>query len=175
MKLRCVHPARVPVEFGVDARVSLAGTLLVAEFDVRSGPIHANPAFSQSDSVWGLWDFDVVELFIRTSSGSTYFEFQVSPEGQGFELEVLEPRKQVNREFRSGFQREARRLSPDSWSARIEIDLANLSWDGNPRSLQGNLFAILGEGTERTYWSAFLPEQKVPDFHLPQYFRALIP
>lgn len=167
-----VHPAERPAAFGqarVEVQLHCTKTQLVAQFEVREQPIRANPAFSTESSQWGLWEWDVVELFVQASAAApTYYEFQVSPLGQFFELEIFEPRKRFNRDFASGFRAHAKTLSSADWNAELVIPLRAIGWDGDPQSLKGNAFAVLSS----TYWSLFLPPQQKPDFHLPQYFKA---
>lgn len=152
----------------VQARFEIKEQFFVAHFQVRDRTLNFNPNLPRTASQWGLWDWDVVELFIATSPSETYYEFQVSPLDQYFELEIFEPRKRFNKAFESGFRHCAEIKSETSWNARMEIDLSKLGWDGRPGSLRGNAFAILS----KTYWSLNLPKQKSPDFHLPQYFRS---
>ncbi len=150
----------------------------MARFEVRSSTlIHVNPSFEKDGANWGLWDWDVVELFVSCApKGLPYYEFQVSPLGQRFELKIEEPRKKVDRDFKSGFMADAskRPRSPGGWDAEISVPLSVLGWDRKPESIIGNAFAILGPPKARTYWSRFLKPQKVPDFHRPKEFKSLI-
>jgi hypothetical protein len=56
----------------------------------------------------------------------------------------------------------------------MKIPLREYEWDGSAASIQGGLFAILGAAGARDYWSAFLPQQEKPDYHLPAWFRPLL-
>jgi hypothetical protein len=103
-----------------------------------------------------------------------YFEFEVSPLGQYLELKILEPRKHVDRTFRSGFTRVVRRLSDTDWEAELGIPLERLGWNGDPAQVTGNAFAALGPKSARDYWSLYLEPQSKPDFHLPQFFKKLV-
>jgi hypothetical protein len=60
------------------------------------------------------------------------------------------------------------------WNAELVIPLKPLGWDGDPAKLRGNLYSILGQGRQRSYWSAFLPKATKANFHQPQYFRPLL-
>jgi hypothetical protein len=179
-KLQLVHPAARPERIEIEFEARLRGDRLEAVFDVRAPALHANPQLGRDASQWGLWDWDVVELFLATEPGpaARYFEFQVSPLGQFFELEIFEPRKRFNRDFRSGFghgvELQADGWGDEHWQARMSIPLKTLGWRGNPADLRGNAFAILGEPSARTYWSLFLEPQQTPDFHLPDRFRPLL-
>jgi hypothetical protein len=175
-RLSLVHAQSEGSANGVDIRVGfeLAGSSFRARFEVSGSELNVNRELATGASQWGLWDWDVVELFM-TARGSAarlpYYEFQVSPLGQYFELEVLEPRVRTNRSFVSGFRHEAEVLGPDSWRATLEIPLATLGWDGQPASLAGGAFAMTGAKGRRAYWALNLPAQEKPDFHLPGFFR----
>jgi hypothetical protein len=173
--LRLVHPAATPAGLGpVTVVLALEGDELTARFDVTCDSTHSNPALARDASQWGLWDWDVVELFLQPRAGdSTYYEFQVSALGQFFELEIFEPRKRFNKEFSSGFGHKAS-MRPGGWTAEMRIPLAKLGWKGDAAMLRGNAFAILGAPSPRSYWSLFLPPQQKPDFHLPEKFLPLL-
>jgi len=119
-------------------------------------------------SVWGLWERDVVEVFVQAREGEGYYEFQVSPLGQHFELRVFEPRARVDRDPRTGLTVGAA-LGDGSWRGWIAVDESLL--DPN---LVGNAFAILGSPDARSYWSLFAPPHSPPDFHQPGHFRSLL-
>lgn len=170
-----VHPESAAHATRVDAAIHLEGSRLSARFQVRSArPISCNPDLPLNQPQWGLWDWDVVELFVSCTPGRLpYYEFQVSPLGQHFELEIHEPRKRFNRDFRSGFSYAARRLSATDWDAEMCVSLDRLGWNGDPASVTGNSFAVLGPREARTYWSLFEEQQLKPDFHLPERFHPL--
>jgi hypothetical protein len=174
-----VHPSTLPAALvGADVRVgfALVGDRLEVEFVTRAPELRSNAAFGAEGSHWGLWDWDVVEVFVSTG-GSGYFEFQVSPLNQGFELRIFEPRKRFDRDFRCAWTHEASvsgAAGAREWSARMSLPLRELGWDGDSGKLRGGAFAILGETPTRGYWSLFLPPQQKPDFHLPAEFRPLV-
>ncbi len=164
----------------VEVGFGLAGDRLRVRFEVKTFEITPNPELETGSPQWGLWDWDVVEVFLSVNGAKgslPYYEFQVSPLGQYFELKILEPRKQTDREFRSGLKCGARILKDEPgdchWEGWMEIPLTPLGWDGNPANLVGGAFSILGD-TSKRYWSLFLPQQETPDFHIPQYFQLLI-
>ncbi len=172
--LRLVHPELSPAGIDLQVAMQLHGGDLQVEFQVRTPePLFVNPALTGKGSHWGLWDWDVVELFLSVSD-ECYYEFQVSPLGQFFELQIFEPRKRFNRQFHSpGAKFTASSLTPDGWNAQMRLPLQALRWDGNLRKLRGNAFAILGPPEKKTYWSLFLPQQAQPDFHRPEFFQQL--
>jgi hypothetical protein len=140
-------------------------------FDVQTDSINTDPALSTDEPHWGLWERDVVELFVSPQQGCPYYEFQVSPLNQYFELELLEPRVRYDRSYRSGIQHSAKVHAPGRWEAEMLIPLAAIGADADT-TLIGNAYTILGE-RPRTFWSLYLPPQERPDFHLPQHFRPL--
>ena len=168
--LKLIHPktpsgglATVSAEFSLDESGNLE-----ARYEIRSTVKPYTLALPLQGSQWGLWEGDVVELFVSVGKGD-YFEFQVSPLGQYFELKIFEPRKRFDREFSSSFVHGAKQV-PGGWSAWLKIPLRELGWTGDIAQVRGNAFAILGEPAHRRYFSLFLPEQEKPDFHLPQHF-----
>lgn len=172
--LRLVHPEAAPSGIGLQVTMRLHEGELQVDFEVRTpGPHFVNPALTGGVSHWGLWDWDVVELFLSVSD-ECYYEFQVSPLGQFFELQIFEPRKRFDRTFHSpGARFTASSLTPQGWCAQMRLPLQELRWDGNLRKLRGNAFAILGPPEQKTYWSLFLPQQARPDFHRPEFFQQL--
>jgi hypothetical protein len=169
-ELNCIYPDPMQAS-SIRVGFSLEREELIARFEVQpSGTTpNVNAKLPLGASQWGLWDWDVVEIFVRPSSSPTYYEFQLSPLGQFFELEIFEPRKRFNREFKSGFGHSVQTLGA-GWRAEFRIPLRELGWDGNPKHIVGNAFAILDD-KPRTYWSLYLPKQTKPDFHLPEYFQ----
>lgn len=157
---------------------SLWGSLLTAQFEVSGiHSLHLLHHLRGEGPHWGLWEGDVVELFVRATAPGTsdeYFEFQVSPLGQTFELRIIEPREKVDRSFRSGFVVNTEPAPSGNWQASMQIDLAQLGWGGDPAHIMGGAFSILGRPGTRSYHALFLPEQRVPDFHLPNEFRPLL-
>lgn len=174
--LKLVHPRRAP---GPKIAVGFAATdrECIVRFEVAGADPVVNPDLSREESAHGLWDWDVVEVFIAHPTLDRYFEFQISPLGQHFELEVLEPRKRTNADYRSGFKKRAVRVSDDAWTATFQIPWTALGWPSEhkgARTVRGNAFAILGSSESRSYWSLFTPPQETPDFHRPQEFGELL-
>lgn len=151
-------------------------TKMVIDFLVKNSPIFAEPWRIKNKKSFALWEMDVVEFFGSFKGGSTYYEFQVSPYGQYFDLEIIEPRKKINLEYQSKMKPSAKILSLTSWKATMQIPLNNLKSKKtfSENSLYGNFFACLGRPFERFYFSAYLPKNKKrPDFHQPAFFRKL--
>jgi hypothetical protein len=150
--------------------------------DLKKKKLYSDHSLSKKKSAKGLWEFDVVEIFVTASSNKNalpYYEFIVSPEDQFFELEILEPRKKTNENYKSGFLFKSEIQKKETsllWNVEMKIPLEKIGVDLKKKEsevhLRGNAFAIFGEPHEREYWSLFLPRQENPDFHLPQFFKS---
>lgn len=147
----------------------------IVQFEVESAQeSHVNPEFAHDEPQWELWNWDVVEVFIQEPKGPRYFEFQISPLGQFFEMEIIEPRKRLNKDFRSRLRVHAKRTGPGNWTATFRIPWLALGGARDPGSeVRGGAFSILGQKGAKTYWALHLGPQTTPDFHLPDYFRGL--
>ena len=144
--------------------------------------LYVNDEWTRDESVYGLWERDVVEVFLRPEISETYFEFEVSPVGQWLDILVRRPRKDVDFGWRSGLKVQCeldsqRRL----WTARLIIPakpmIHVLQLPSAPKSgdiWKVNLFRISGAAPSREYlaWQpTFTPQ---PDFHVPEAFGNLI-
>lgn len=164
----------------IKSTASLGTDIVSVRFEVFNEDESINSELSTEKSVWGLWDFDVVELFLGVvEQGShevkKYFEFQVSPLNQFFELEVTKPRVQFNKSYRSGFRHTASKNGP-KWSAEMIIPFSSIGLDedlAKNKILVGNFFACLGPKERREYFSSFLPKQTQLDFHTPENFKKI--
>src|ERR1700743_1082836 len=116
--------------------------------------------------------FDVVELFVTFSeTGFSYFEFEVSPFNQTFQVKIVShARHQEGVDL--GLVSSAA-IVPDGWTAQLQIPLKRLGWDGDAGTIRGNFYSIL-EQSPRSYWSPFLPKAKTANFHQPQFFQPLL-
>lgn len=150
----------------------------------QSSRLHQAPTTS---SVPGLWDYDVLEVFLQVDQN--YFEFQLSPVNQFFELEVIQPRIKTNPNFQSSFVHSVT-IQDDCWTGLFRFNQTNLENMFGTLVLdqtflgriKAGFFAILDCPTclttghveaERLYYASFLPPQERPDFHLPKFFRRL--
>jgi len=124
-----------------------------------------------------IFNGNVVELFICTTARPAqiprpYYEFEVSPYNQ--ELQVLiDKNGKFNEKWNTAkFMHSATiRTDRPGWDAVMEIPLKDLAWNGDPATLVGNAFAILGAHGVRRFYSAYLPQQPKPNFHEPAFFK----
>jgi hypothetical protein len=124
-----------------------------------------------------IYNGNVVELFICATARPAqpprpYYEFEVSPYNQ--ELQVLiDKNGKFNENWNTAKFKHSATIQPDrpGWDAVMEIPLKDLAWTGDPASLAGNAFAILGAKGARRFYSAYLPPQQKPNFHEPSFFK----
>jgi hypothetical protein len=117
--------------------------------------------------------FDVVELFVTFSeTGFPYYEFEVSPFNQTFQVKIPGGGKPHQEGVDLGLVSSAA-IRPDGWSAELKIPLKPLGWDGDPRKIRGNFYSIL-ERAPRSFWSSFLPKARKANFHQPLFFQPLL-
>lgn len=115
---------------------------------------------------WGLWNFDVVEIFLQNSKESSYKEYQVSMNAKAFELEIYRPRTSYATPLTSSFQYSVLNLD-DSKKIMIEIPIEK------NESYSIGAFACLGQKSAREYYSLNPNIEVNADFHRPKLFKSL--
>jgi hypothetical protein len=168
------HARSLPTN-AVQADATLADDTLTVHFSVSAPSLNAKKVLAPGEYPY---QFDVVELFVTFSdTGFPYFEFEVSPYNQTFQVRIVSA-KQHQEGVDLGLTSTAT-IAPPGWTAELKIPLKPLGWDGDPAKIRGNLYSILGPNLgpkpKRSYWSTFLPKAQKPDFHQPQYFKPLLP
>lgn len=168
-ELSLVTPATSALKNSVQVRISLSDDALLARFAIASPSIDAKKVLAAGEYPYL---FDVVELFVTSSdSGFPYFEFEVSPYNQTFQVRIVGAREH-HEGVDLGLASTAE-IARGGWTAEMKIPLKLLGWNGDPAKIRGNLYSVLGEGKRRSYWSAFLPKAVKANFHQPRYFRPL--
>jgi hypothetical protein len=169
-ELSLVAPAASLLKDPVQAHTSLADDALTVRFTVASPSINAKKLLAPNEHPY---EFDVVEVFVTFSdSGFPYFEYEVSPYNQTFQVRIVSRREHhegVDLGLTSTVE-----ISRSGWTAQLTIPLKPLGWDGDANKIRGNLYSVLGPSKKRSYWSAFLPKTTRPDFHRPEYFKPLL-
>jgi hypothetical protein len=169
-ELSLVAPAMSALKNPVKANVSVANSVLTGRFSVSAPSLNAKKSLGPKEYPY---DFDVVELFVTFSdTGFPYYEFEVSPYNQTFQVRIVSA-KEHHEGVDLGLMSTAAIIS-GGWNAELIIPLRPLGWDGDPATIRGNLYSILGAKPKRSYWSTFLPRAKNPDFLQPQYFKPLL-
>jgi hypothetical protein len=169
-ELSLVAPAISVLKHPVQVHTSLADDALIVNFAIASPSINAKKLLAPGEHPY---EFDVVEVFATFSdSGFPYFEFEVSPYNQTFQVRIVS-----KREHHEGVDlglTSTAEISHGGWTTQLNIPLKPLGWDGDPGKIRGNLYSVLGPSKKRSYWSAFLPKTARPDFHRPEYFKPLL-
>jgi hypothetical protein len=169
-ELSLVTPAKSALKKPVQVKASLAGDTLTASFSVSAPSLNAKKVLGPQQHPYM---FDVVELFATFSeTGFPYFEFEVSPFNQTFQVRIV--RRTLHQEGVDLGLVSTAAIVPDGWTAELKIPLKSLGWDGDPGKIRGNFYSILGRGPTRSYWSSFLPRAKTANFHQPQFFQPLL-
>jgi hypothetical protein len=169
-ELSLVAPVTSALKNPVEVHVSLADDALIASFSVSTPSLNAKKVLAQGEYPY---QFDVVELFVTFSdSGFPYYEFEVSPYNQTFQVRIISA-KQHQEGIDLGLTSTAAVVT-GGWNVGLKVPLKPLGWDGDPAKIRGNLYSILGQGRSRSYWSVFLPKAAKPNFHQPQYFKPLL-
>ena len=168
--LSLVAPASSALRNPVRATAELADDILVARFSVATPSLNAKKVLGKDEYPY---QFDVVELFVTLSpTGFPYFEFEVSPYNQTFQVRINSAKEHLEG-VDLGLTSTAQILA-GGWNAELKIPLKTLGWDGDPDKVRGNFYAILGQGRQRSFWSAFLPKAAKANFHQPGHFRPLL-
>lgn len=126
-------------------------------------PFHGDPAPSATaGSLWGLWDFEVVELFLVDENGH-YLELEFGPHGHYLALQLDAPRSVIRSQM--PLTHDAL-VSKSRWQSLSIVPKELLP----TKIVKHNAFAIHGQGKERKYLAhSPLPGPKT-DFHQPQRF-----
>lgn len=121
-------------------------------------PFHHDPAPpEQPGPTDGLWEYEVVELFLLTPPDH-YLEIELGPHGHYLLLE-LRGRRQV---VRSGMPiAYDAQIDEGRWSGHAEIPLDYLPTGAS----RGNGYAIHGQPPARSYLAYYPVPGTAPDFH----------
>ena len=128
-------------------------------------PWHGDPSPpGPTGSCEGLWDYEVVELFI--AHGTEYTELELGPHGHHLLLRLRGVRQSWQRGLPVGaaVRREGRH-----WEVHAELPLALLP----PEPWTFNAYAIHGSGAARRYLALHAVPGAEPDFHRLDCFPAL--
>ena len=167
--LSLVAPAKSVLRKPVQVKAALADDMLTVSYAVTA-PLNAQKNLGPKQFPYM---FDVVELFVTFSeTGFPYFEFEVSPFNQTFQVRIPGGGKPFQEGVDLGLVSSAA-LLPHGWTAELKIPLKALGWDGDPSKIRGNFYSIL-ERAPQSFWSSFLPKARKANFHQPQFFQPLL-
>jgi len=123
------------------------------------------PPHGPARSLDGLWEFEVVELFLLGESRH-YLELELSPHGHYLALQLQGCRVRVSEDLPLEVHCEVR---GQRWTGSATIPGRLL-----PEGLHScNAYAIHGIETRRRYLAAYPVRGSQPDFHRLDRFRAL--
>jgi len=169
--LSLVAPAKSVLKNPVRVRASLAGDALTASYSVSAPSLNAKKILGPQQFPYM---FDVVELFVTFSeTGFPYYEFEVSPFNQTFQVRIISHTQPFQEGIDLGLV-SAAKILPGGWTAELKIPLKPLGWDGDPGKIRGNFYSILERAPKRSFWSSFLPKANKANFHQPQFFQPLL-
>ncbi|MBI3699155.1 MAG: hypothetical protein HY242_01740 [Afipia sp.] len=170
--LSLVAPADSVLKKPVQVQISIADQVLTVSYTISTPSLNAMKVLGHEQYPYM---FDVVEVFVTFSeTGYPYFEFEVSPYNQTFQVKIT-AYGQFQNGVDLGLVSTATIQKGGDWKAELRIPLKPLGWDGDTKKIRGNFYSVLGRGPPRSYWSAFpLPRAKKVNFHQPQFFQPLL-
>jgi hypothetical protein len=167
--LSLVAPAKSMLKKPVQVKAALADDILTVSYSVTTPTLNVQKVLGPEQFPYM---FDVVELFVTFSeTGFPYFEFEVSPLNQTFQVRIPGGGKPNQEGVDLGLVSSAT-LVPGGWTAELKIPLKPLGWDGDPTKIRGNFYSILGK--PQSFWSSFLPKARKANFHQPKFFQPLL-
>jgi hypothetical protein len=158
-----------------EARMLWSDEILYVRFDAKqTEPLVVSDEPKLDSKTLGLWDRDVVEIFVAPDADEPrrYFEFEAAPNGEWVDLaiDLCSGKRETNVEYSSGMQTEAR-IEDGRILTAIRIPWAAFGKRPKAGELwRGNLFRCVGRDPDRGYlaWSPTLTER--PNFHVPDRF-----
>jgi hypothetical protein len=167
--LSLVAPAKSVLRKPVQVKAALADDTLTVSYLVTTPTLNARKVLGPKQLPYM---FDAVELFVTFSeAGFPYFEFEVSPFNQTFQVRIPGGGKPFQEGVDLGLVSSATSV-PGGWTAELKIPLKPLGWDGDPKKIRGNFYSILGK--PQSFWSSFLPKARKANFHQPKFFQPLL-
>lgn len=170
--LHLSYPAHTDLGQPVKVVFSLREGHLIADFEVQNSHLNTKPNLGSGEYPY---QHDVVELFVSVADPKTghfpYFEFELSPLDQTFNVQVNDLKKPFINNVDKGTIHHVQ-VIPGGWRGELDIPLANLGWDGDISKVAGNAYSIFGVAPNRSYWSLSIPNQPRPNFHQPQFFKS---
>lgn len=133
---------------------------------------HTQDSFDiDSRKNWGLWNFDVIEIFWQNRQEANqvqapYHEWQIAPNNKSFCLDISLPSISYSTPLICPIKFQSQ-IQQSKWIASFiipEIVYKNFKFP------YLGVFAILGQGPDKAYYALNLPVTSKPNFHLPQFF-----
>lgn len=152
---------------GADERVAielgLGDAALIVDIEA---PFHDDPAPpAPAGSFDGLWEFEVVELFLLGES-ERYLEVELGPFGHYLVLQLRGSRRLQTKGLPLEY---AHKREGQRWSGRASVPVAYLP----PELHACNAYAIHGQSEQRRYLATYPVGGREPDFHCLESFEPL--
>jgi hypothetical protein len=164
------HSSNPSSDFEVHVDYRIQEKQVIVQFDVKATTSNVSTEYcDESLSNIGLWNHDVVEVFIQKKSElNHYLELQVSPLSQKFALLVKEPRKSTDPV--DYIQSEISSVVNESgFSAKFLIHTSDIPGDSD--EIYANFFSCLGPKDDRSYFALNINTETEPDYHRPDLFK----
>ena len=116
--------------------------------------------------LWGLWQHEVVEVFIAGAADDRYIELEMGPHAHYLALRFAGERNLVDDDV--SLEEFEVQLTQSRWTCRMRIGGSALP----ERPWRFNAYSISGE-SDRRYCALFPQVEPNPDFHRLRYFRPL--
>lgn len=153
----------VPESEVASVRIESRAPHLLLQVDA---PYHGDPAPPGAPgSTPGLWDFEVVELFLL-GRHNRYLEIELGPHGHYLVLELHGRRNPAATQNVLEFRATRPEQAGGRWRGEARVPLAWLP----PGMDRANAYAIHGVGAARCYLAWQPVPGDVPDFHRLEHF-----
>jgi alpha-galactosidase len=157
------------------ARLLWSKTALYALFEANRGePLVVSDKPDLTKKAMGLWDRDVVEIFVAPEKKEPrkYFEFEVAPTGEWLDvaLDLTSGTRVSDWKYSSGMESFAE-IQKDRIVAAVKIPWSAFGRTPKPGDAWvGNIFRCVGTDPDRGYlaWQPTFTEK--PNFHVPEKF-----
>lgn len=164
-----------PLERHFEARMLWSDSDLYARFEsVRGEELIVSESPELSRKSIGLWDRDVVEIFVAPDREEPrrYYEFEAAPTGEWLDvaLDSTSGSRVSDWEYESGMETAAR-IEHGRVLIAMKIPWTAFGKKPEPDDVWlGNILRCVGKDPDRGYlaWSPTMTEQ--PNFHVPERF-----
>jgi hypothetical protein len=137
---------------------------LIFQTWVGCGAPRYNTAHQRGEFVEGLWNEDVVELFVMNSSGG-YQEFNLSPAGAWWTCAFSSYRTRASEQRAFSPLFVEAHVTQTGWGALLGVALADISVVSPISEARMHVSSILTAGEQPRYLSSSPLSAKAPDFH----------
>ena len=132
-----------------------------------SAPYHGDPVPpGRAGPTEGLWNYEVIEVFIASMSRDLYTEIELGPHGHHLVLQLSGIRRPMAVALPLSFEAQ---IIGEQWCGKASVPIDYLP----SRPWRANAYGIHGVGTKRRYLAMEAVPGDEPDFHQLHRFRAI--